>query len=564
LRFGSVCSGIEAASVAWESLGWKAEWLAEVDVSASSVLAERFGATAPHFPLSPSDPGLSDADVKDRQKAIKAATKIDWGSSITNWGDMTRLPDMVMSGAAEAPDVLCGGTPCQGFSVAGLRGGLSDPRGQLTLKFVELANAIDTIRAERGDQPCIIVWENVPGVLSDRGNAFGHFLAGLAGETVCLEPPRGKWSNAGVVVGPERTVAWVVKDAQYFGLAQRRARVVVVASSRQGFDPGQVLFEFGSLRRDSAPSREKGQGFTHDIAPCLTSSGSGFARSGDRCGQDAVVAHVESAVGTSIGRSHWDDDQNPHPTLNQCHNTGGVGQSNQELFSQRGAYLVHDHVHGLKPYRLLSFGEYADDNIASTMQSRDHKGATDIVVHAFQPRIARNGRGDMGDMVNALQAQSGETGKGDAAPCVAVIHGTQDPLVMSELTFPLGRNSGQENAVIYDEPTIAFASQVSPTLRAGGNRTGGDRPPGTDVDTVDSNVVMRNGATMTVRRLMPVECERLMGFPDGFTDVTVGTKRASDGARYKQLGNSWAVPMFTWVGKQIMAELKRNEIEDLI
>ncbi len=142
--FGSVCSGIEAASVAWHPLGWKAAWLAEIEPFPSAVLAH-------HYPDTP------------------------------NLGDMTKISARVLTGDVVAPDVLVGGTPCQAFSVAGLREGLNDGRGQLTIKYMELANAIDFIRQRRGEEPAVIVWENVPGVLSDKTNAFGCFLAGLAG-----------------------------------------------------------------------------------------------------------------------------------------------------------------------------------------------------------------------------------------------------------------------------------------------------------------------------------------------------------------------------------------------
>ena len=291
MRYGSVCSGIEAASVAWHNLGWTPAWLAEVDIAASAVLAHRLGATAPCFP------------VEGSEKSLK---RIQFGERIINWGDMTRLPEAVRTGAAEAPDILCGGTPCQAYSIAGKREGLSDPRGQLTLKFVELADAIDDIRIGRDEQPCVVFWENVPGVLSSKDNAFGCFLADLAGEDVPLEPPGKRWSDAGVVLGPKRAIAWRSLDSQFFALAQRRRRVFLVASAREGFDPASVLLEFDGLRRDTAPSRE--------------------------AGEDIAGTSDESAY----RGSHWDDPNNPHPSLNQSFNTGGIGQSNQELFSQRG------------------------------------------------------------------------------------------------------------------------------------------------------------------------------------------------------------------------------------
>ncbi|HAX2549794.1 Dam family site-specific DNA-(adenine-N6)-methyltransferase [Escherichia coli] len=169
---------------------------------------------------------------------------------------------------------------CQAFSIAGLRGGLDDERGALTLKYVELANAIDDKRAESFLKPAVIVWENVPGVLSLADNAFGCFLAGLAGEDVPFEPgdrPESgksnafwrwdgktgchvpKWPQCGCIYGPQRKVAWRILDAQYFGVAQRRRRVFVVASARTDLDPATVLFEFEGVRRDIAPSRGEGK-----------------------------------------------------------------------------------------------------------------------------------------------------------------------------------------------------------------------------------------------------------------------------------------------------------------
>ena len=218
ITYGSVCSGIEAASVAWEPLGMTPEWFAEIEPFPCAVLAH-------HWP------------------------------DVANLGDMTIIPTVVDMGYMPAPDILVGGTPCQAYSVAGKREGLSDPRGMLTLKFVEIADAIDRQR-DAGDE-CVIVWENVPGVLSSKDNAFGCFLGDLAGEDCELVPPGRKWSNAGCVFGPKRTVAWRILDAQYFGVAQRRRRVFVVASARKDFDPTAVLFEREGVRRDTAPRHQQ-------------------------------------------------------------------------------------------------------------------------------------------------------------------------------------------------------------------------------------------------------------------------------------------------------------------
>jgi len=219
VSYGSICSGIEAATVAMHQEGWEAEWFAEIEASPSAVLAH-------HYP------------------------------DVPNLGDMTKIAAMVRDGLVAAPDVLVGGTPCQAFSIAGLRAGLEDARGQLTLSFVELADEIDAARTIRGLPPCTVWWENVPGVLSSSDNAFGCFLGALAGEDCALVPPGGKWANAGCVFGPKRAIAWRVLDAQYFGVAQRRRRVFVVASAREDFNPTEILFEFDGVRRDTAPSRE--------------------------------------------------------------------------------------------------------------------------------------------------------------------------------------------------------------------------------------------------------------------------------------------------------------------
>jgi DNA (cytosine-5)-methyltransferase 1 len=234
MRFLSVCSGIEAASVAWEPLGWKASGFAEIEPFPCAVLAH-------HYP------------------------------DVPNHGDMMLLPSKIRAGEVEAPDLLCGGTPCQAFSVAGLRQSLDDARGNLTLTFCEIADAIDSKR----EQPCIVFWENVPGVLNTKDNAFGCFLGALAGEDDALIAPGGRWANAGFVDGPQRAVAWRVLDAQYFGVAQRRRRVFVVASARADFDPAAVLFEFEGLRRDTAPSREAGQAVAGIFTARVNSGGWG-------------------------------------------------------------------------------------------------------------------------------------------------------------------------------------------------------------------------------------------------------------------------------------------------
>ncbi len=454
MKYGSVCSGIEAASKAWEPLGWKPAWFSEIEPFPSAVLAN-------HWP------------------------------EVTNLGDMTKIAEAVRDGEVEAPDVLVGGTPCQAFSVAGLREGLSDDRGQLTLSYVELANAIDAKRRERGVPESIIVWENVPGVLSSKDNAFGCFLAGLAGESSELQPAGGKWTHAGCVSGPERIIAWRVLDAQFFGVAQRRRRVFVVASARKGFDPAAVLFELDSVRRDSAPRRET---------------------------QKAVAALTARGVGTCGA----DDNQ-----------------------AQAG--------------HLIAFG---GGNNAGHIEV-----ATACTAHGIRL---------------------------DFDTETFAVHGTQDPDTNCELAHTLGRNNGQENACIafsYKDNGADATSDLSPTIRAGNHdisHANSGQPPAIAMtytapaighfkaDNISSTLTKsagqgngetQNGAfvlkNMDVRRLTPIECERLQGFPDNHTMIGWRGKDATecpDGPRYKAIGNSMAVPVMRWIGERITTALPAEKL----
>lgn len=437
VRFASFCSGIEAASAAWLPLGWECAAVAEIDPFACAVLAH-------HYP------------------------------DVPNFGDITKIK------GADLPagiDIFIAGTPCQSFSLAGLRKGLADERGNLAFEYIRIANEYE----QHYNTAVIVIWENVPGVLSDDGNAFGCFVAALAGNAFEAEPgPRPqmgknskfwrwdrerkrhvpKWPAAGWVAGSERAAAWRVLDAQYFGLAQRRRRVFVVAGAGDRIDPGKVLFESGGLRRDFAPRRKAGQG----IAGTL---GASLARS--------------RGAGTNPGAitSPWNG--GPHPSLSQSHSTGGIGMSNQELFSQNGAGLV----------------SYVPEMVAQAISCKWSKGTS----------------GPVGDEHHNLVA----------------------------IPFDTMQISSPDN--------------------------GSNPKPGSPCHTLNSNAhvpaVALVASVPRVRRLMPVECERLQGFYDGYTQIAWRGKAPEDcpdGSRYKAIGNSKAVPVVAWIGKRIEAEILLNEI----
>ena len=203
LTIGSICSGIEAASVAWSPLNFKFKWFSEIATFPSQVLNKKY-------------------------------------PDIENLGDMNEIPSKILNNEIYAPDLICGGTPCQAFSFAGLQNGLNDERGNLTLRFIDIIEANDKKRIENDLERTIVFWENVEGVLKDKTNAFGCFISYLAGFDEVLQVK--KWPNAGIVRGAKRNVAWRVLDAKYFGLPQQRKRLYVLAGGKD-FYPENILFE---------------------------------------------------------------------------------------------------------------------------------------------------------------------------------------------------------------------------------------------------------------------------------------------------------------------------------
>jgi DNA (cytosine-5)-methyltransferase 1 len=381
MKYGSVCSGVEAATVAWHSLGWQPQWFSEIEKFPSAVLKH-------HYPAVP------------------------------NHGDMTKFKEW----NDDRPiDVLVGGTPCQSFSVAGLRKGLDDPRGNLMLTYLAIVERY---------APKWIVWENVPGVLSsNRGRDFGTFLGAL-----------GQLGYG---------FAYRVLDAQYFGVAQRRKRVFVVGYLGDWRRAAAVLFERESLRGYPAPSRKTREEIAGTIKASTYSGGAGGKPEG------AAVNHFITA-------------------------------------------------------RMRGFGDYSSDGTASTVKARDYKDATDLVSVGYTSSSFANYKEGIGTV--------------NLSPALSVKH------------------------------TIAFSSkqQSMKTSDNVANTLGAN-----DYKEPQAVALSDSARTLLVRRLTPIECERLQGFPDNYTDIRLNDKQTPDGPRYKAMGNSMAVPVMNWIGKRIQ-EVEAN------
>ncbi|WP_080900399.1 DNA cytosine methyltransferase [Brucella anthropi] len=502
LRFLSVCSGIEAASVAWKPLGWQAVAFSEIEKFPSAVLAH-------HYP------------------------------DVPNLGDFTKI-DTTMLGRV---DILCGGTPCQAFSIAGARRSLEDERGNLTLSFVELAHELAAGNGLRN-----VVWENVPGVLSTKDNAFGCFLAGLVGADDPIVPTK-RWSSYGMVSGPKGRAAWAVKDAQFFGLAQRRKRVIVVADFGNGADPAAVLFEPESVCRDTPPSREAGQ----NVAPTISARPTG----GGGLGTDF---DLDGGLVSSTG------------DVAHCLNAGGMGRQDYETETMVAHPLLakgnSSHDETLETYVAHSLrGEGFD-------ASEDGTGrGTPIVPVAHPYTLAIRGRGESYDM---------EYRQDGTANALLTPNGGRAGIGVGAVCAPVAFMSNASGA------NLSVGNNISPTLRIGGD--GGNAmaiawsimPQNSGKDfkarQVDVSQPLMAGGPVgenqggdyiqqqwAVRRLTPTECERLQGFPDGYTNIPWRGKPAEecpDGPRYKALGNSWAVPKFRWLGERVASLMPAKAAND--
>jgi DNA (cytosine-5)-methyltransferase 1 len=436
----------------------------------------------------PDELGIPAKDQRDRRNALKAIRSIRFHNRVPNVGNFLRLvdePDLLVEA-----EVFVAGTPCQDFSLAGLRAGLDGARGNLTMAYVRTINAIDDLRSARGRAPAIGVWENVPGVLSDKANAFGCFLAGLVGADAPLVPPGGlRWTDSGLVVGPRRKAAWRILDAQYFELPQRRERVFVVVSAREGFDPSRVLFEPEGVRRFAAPRRGEGAE-TADAAE------------GGPGGGGEPIPFNPTQLTSAENRSN-PQPGDPAPTLITDGKPPAI------------AFTIKDH------------GQDAGEEIAPTLRSMNFDGSW--ANGGGQVAIAFSLRGRDGE--NMIEPEPE-----DLAPALRTGGGGSDkPFVAT--VYPL-QYAGTEGS-----------------KGQNGLGVGQEGDPSYTLDTSEPHgVAIVEGRRYVMRKLMPIECERLQGFPDDFTAVEFRGKPAADGPRYHALGNTKATKVVRWLGARILAE----------
>lgn len=361
MKYGSVCSGIEAATVAWHPLGWKPAFLSEIDKFPRAVLTHHY----PHVPLH---------------------------------GDFTTIRE----GEYEPIDLLVGGTPCQSFSIAGLRGGLGDARGNLALAFLQLA---------RRSRARWLVWENVPGVLSSNGGRdFGSILGGM------VELGYG--------------YSYRVLDAQYFGVAQRRRRVFVVGYLGDWRRAAAVLFERESLRWDSPPSRKTREG----IAPTISARPTGGGGLGTDFDLDGGL--IAKCLNGKGGAGRIDGESETSVT----HSLRADGFDASEDETGRGTPLVPVNYPEIPDSSIISFsakdhGADAANDLAPTIRAGGHTkshanaGVMPAVAYGF------DGTNDGSDATEgASPTLRAQTKGGQNAPAVAVALRGRDGGATAELS----------------------------------------------------------------------------------------------------------------------------------
>jgi len=504
LRYLSVCSGMEAATVAWHHMGWTPVGFSEIEPFPSQILKH-------HYP------------------------------TIPNYGDLTKFKEWPIERGAI--DLLVGGTPCQAFSVAGLRQGLADPRGNLALTFLALADHL---------RPKYILWENVPGVLSSsKGEDFASFISALA------ELRYG--------------FAWRVCDAQHFGVPQRRKRIFLLAIEGAGNwrTAAEILFERKSLCGDIEESDQEGESITSDAGASSKASrkwpadiactlNASFGNKQGLENQHALGGgslFVPAPICMSSGQANAAIAEDKAHTLNATHETQTIattvgtlcardykGVGNQ--YVQEGKCIVENLPKIIKTSELRLTGKITEQETCPTLTAGAKGGDSEPLAITFQPG---NLRRDAGADPSTQATTTLKATPGDQMPHIAYAQGVDlyNQALTGDLHCPL-RTAGGHGApavMAFDafNQTVSETSQTLSCSASDVNHTGAVYSP-----------------TMAVRRLTPRECERLQGFPDDYSMIPWKGKPASecpDGPRYKACGNSMAVPVMRWIGERIQKQI---------
>ncbi|MEO0955773.1 MAG: DNA cytosine methyltransferase [Pseudomonadota bacterium] len=517
MRYGSVCSGIEAATQAWHPLGWTPAFFSEIEPFPCAVLAHHYGSNLPGERLATNGvPNLGDM------------------SEFRKWDDY-------------AIDLLVGGTPCQDYSIAGQRLGMAGARGQLTLTFVEILGRY---------RPRWFTWENVPGVLSsNKGRDFARFLGDLTGQRI--DVPGTGWQNSGIVsgIGDAYGLAWRVLDAQFTrtclvprAVPQRRRRVFVVGYLGDWRAAAAVLFDGESLHRNPPPRRQAGQGAAPTIS-ARTQGGGGLGTDFELDGGlvtstlDASFARLQGVSGQDMNHGH------SHLVPVASPLTAGMAKSAARVPHEQGALVP-------VAFSSKDYGADAEVNLSPTLRAGGHStshqnaGVPPAIAFAENSRAELRLTGGDGAVAPQLSAGGGKPGQG--TPAVAI----------QERAVSENPEAGPDGAgVRHDGAAYTLEARTVPQAVAFDlrGREGGAQAEGPH-DT--ANIRASDGGSSrsyvaenwAVRRLTPMECERLQGFPDNFTRIEWRGKPVEscpDGPRYKALGNSMAVNVMHWLGERI-------------
>lgn len=446
-------------------------------------------------------------------------------------GNITQI-----TGDTIAPvNVIIGGSPCQDLSIAGKRAGLAGERSGL---FTEQIRIVKEMRKKHGtDYPRFMVWENVPGALSsNKGEDFRIVLEETAriaeADAVIPGPPKGKWKNRGCIMGDGWSIAWRILDAQFWGVPQRRRRITLVADFG-GESAPEILFERKGVSGNFEESGKETKG---------------AAGSAEKRPDQAVY----DARGNGDGMTAPTLTVDRHAVMCMAH-----GQANAEILRNLSPTLNCDHEQPIvMSVHQNGDGEVRTGEVANTLNTNSNASGRNAPV-IFE----NNGNSGYRQGVGTLKSSGGDCGRGSKNLCVSCLTGWdrqarrvyRDQGIMPALSAR--EVSGQNQQAVLTKGTVAgFNGHKSIT---GSIQYREDTAP-----TLESNMPGNVLKEMIVRRLTPLECERLQGFPDGWTDIgdyidSKGKKKhTADTARYRALGNSIALPPWRWVLSRLCRQCK--------